>query len=104
MKVDASSTVRFARPSALPYRIVDGRAVIIQPASADRPPILATLNATGTLIWEWLDGQTTIAQVLERLAARYPTMSAGRRTSETLAFLQQLVDSGLVRSVAEEQP
>ena len=77
-------------------RTVDGCAVAISTAPAGGPPALLTFNATGTIIWDAVDGRTSVGEVLARLTARYPDAPEPQRRAETLALLEQLLSSGML--------
>ena len=91
-----TNAIILAKHPDVATRTVDGRAVAISTASSGQPPTLITFNETGTVIWDLLDGHTSVGRLLERLAAGYPSVPAGQRERETLAILEQLVSAGML--------
>ena len=86
-------------------RTVGGSALALSTAARGPNPVLMTFNKTGTLIWNLLDGRTDVGTVLARLAERYPHVPSDRRAAETCAFLERLIQAGLlVESRAQEFP
>lgn len=76
---------------------VDGRVVALQPLlAAGGQPLLGTLNATATAIWQLVDGRRTVAEILAALADRYPDAPAPQREAETLALVERLVAARLL--------
>ena len=99
----ADQTVLSQHPDVA-TRTVDGRAVAIRPPLPNEPPALFTFNETGTVIWDLVDGRTSISALLEHLATLYPEMPAERRKTETLALLEQLVKVGMLMVSQEMTP
>ena len=85
-------------------RTVDGHAIAIRSPRLHETPALVTFNETGTVIWDLLDGRTSVQVLLAQLAARYPETPADRRETETLALLEQLLAGGMVVSHHEVAP
>ncbi len=90
----------FAQHPDVACRTVDGRTVAIYSPH----PALLTFNETATMIWNLLDGRTSVQAILTRLAERYPMSPAEQREQEALAFLQQLVGAGMIIRQPERMP
>ena len=78
------------------YRTVGGHAVAVRPPTINQPATLLTLNETATAIWDLVDGATPLQVLLAHVAALYPEAPAERLEAETLAFVQQLLDAGVL--------
>ena len=87
---------------AVPFEVLeDGRVVLLRPKFVDkrmawlqrllpRPEFRVRLDATGSFIWESLDGQRTVADVCARVRERFGP-EAEPVEERTVAFLHQLV-------------
>ena len=79
-------------------RVIEGEVIIVPLVSGigDADDDLFSLNETGRDIWDRLDGQTTVAAILDTLAAEY---DAPRDTiaAETTALLSELLTRGMIR-------
>ena len=73
------------------WQEVEGEAVVID---LDTRKVLG-LNATASLIWTRMDGNTTVASLVETVAKTFdvPTPQAQQ---DVLTFLQQMASRGLV--------
>jgi len=64
-----------------------------------RMPVGATktfeLDAMGVLVWDAIDGRTSVQQIIRRLAKRY-NLSLREAEVSTLSFLNMLTRKGLV--------
>ena len=78
------------------YRVVDGRLVAIPAPAPNQRAMCALANDTGTLIWSLIESRSTVAEMLTRLAAWYPDLPPERLERETIAFVRQLAEAGLV--------
>jgi len=83
---------------SVPYRsrgimgsVVDGEAVLVLPEKGK----VKVLNEVGAYIWSKVDGENTVREISELLAAEY---EVGKPESEedTLAFLSDLEERGVV--------
>ena len=90
MEISESSMVaRTAEPVAVE---VDGELVMLDIESGN----YMGLSPVGTRIWELLEEPRSLATLTEALGAEYDVPSDVCRR-ETVAFLQQLAENGLVR-------
>ena len=76
------------------YEVVAGRAVLIDPAGVE----LITLNPVGTLVWQALDGdgEGDAATLTQRLLPEFEGVTAEQLERDIEAFLNELLDLGLV--------
>lgn len=89
-----SEQVDGARPrreSAAAWRIVDGEAVMVLPATGK----VHTLNAVGTRFWELIDGGRTLDEVAAQLAEEFDAPSE-RIATDCRAFAVELRERGLL--------
>ena len=80
------------RAPGVMYEVVDGRAVLVDPQGAE----LVTLNPTGTLIWEALDGPSDADAIASRLIADLEGVTEDELRADVEAFLADLRKQGLV--------
>jgi hypothetical protein len=82
------------RQSEVAWRLIDGEAVVITPVDST----MHSLNDTGTRIWEAIDGQRSLKQVANIVAAEFE-VDRGRAEKDTLWFVECLAKKGLVDKV-----
>lgn len=68
-------------------RVIDGEAVIILSDSAE----INVLNGVGSRIFELIDGETSLEQIVTTIVQEYNVNRADAE-SDTLAFVKELVD------------
>jgi hypothetical protein len=59
-----------------------------------------TLNEVGTLIWQLIDGQTAVSQIIEAITREYQ-VAADQAAQETFDFLTSLEAAGLIQPAPE---
>ena len=98
MSVIEATRILTQNPSAYTVEM-DGEAVILD-EEADR---LHVLNATATLVWQCLDGVSTIEEICvdlaEGLGVPYDQVLA-----DTLAVVDNMLAEGLARDVSQPLP
>ena len=99
-----ASQSRYVKHPDVACRTVDGLAVAVTMARADRIPALFSFNETGSVIWDLLDEQPSLQELLERLAARYPDVPSVEREADTLELLGRLIERGIVLVRLEATP
>jgi hypothetical protein len=77
-------------------RLFSGEAVIITPAEN----IVRMFNPVGSRIWELIDGQRTVGQIVDTLIDEYD-VAPERAQQTTLAFFAMLEEKQLVLWVGE---
>jgi hypothetical protein len=68
-------------------RVIDGEAVLILSDSAE----INVLNPVGSRIFELIDGETSLEQIVETIVQEYNVNRADAER-DTVAFVQELVD------------
>ncbi len=82
------------RQHEVAWRLIDGEAVVITPVDST----MHSLNDTGTRIWEAIDGQRSLKEVAQVLAAEFE-VDRDRAQKDTLWFVECLAKKGLVDKV-----
>ncbi len=95
-------TRSYAKDADLVTRNVVGETIIVPVKSnvGDLDSIY-TLNELGTMIWELIDGQKTVNQIVEEICIAYD-VSPEEARKDSLEFLESLEEAGLIRSRADE--
>jgi hypothetical protein len=73
------------------YRIYDGQATVVLPGRSE----VKVLNEIGSLIWERIDGERTVDQILQAVLETYETDSDQAR-HDMFSFLSSLQEHGMV--------
>ena len=84
------STVLSRNPEAA-FRIYDGQATVVLPGRSE----INVLNEIGSLIWERIDGEHTVGQILEAVLDAYDIDSEKARL-DMFDFLSSLREHGMV--------
>jgi len=84
------STVLTKNPEAA-YRIYDGQATVVLPGRSE----INVLNEIGSLIWDRIDGERTVGQILQAVLDAYEIDSEQARC-DMLDFLSSLQEHGMV--------
>ena len=83
----------YARPqNGVLTKLVSDEMVIIDMKKG----IYHGLNAVGVDIWQRLDGQHRLSQIVDQLAALYVEVDKDRIEADTLSLVQVLLDNELV--------
>lgn len=82
---------RLIKNPILAWREIEGETVIISPAES----IMHQLNATGSFIWNQIDGRRTAEEIAELLAREYE-VSLQTALADTRELLEQLAAKKLV--------
>lgn len=81
---------RLVHNSRVVYRVIDGEAVLVDPAIGK----VRVLNELGGRIWELIDGQRSLAEIVTLICQEYDAQP-DQVTSDVLAFLEELTRKGL---------
>ena len=57
-----------------------------------------TLNELGTMIWELINGQTTVSELVEAVRSEYD-VGVEEAEKDVVDFLRSLEDAGLIRPI-----
>ena len=74
------------------YEVIDGEAVVVDPEGRE----LITLNAVGTQIWEHLDGQREVTELVDELLGNFDGVSREEFEADVVAYLEELREAGLL--------
>ncbi|MDA2925608.1 PqqD family protein [Acidobacteria bacterium AH-259-L09] len=94
---------RFIQANGVVTRQIVGETVLVPVRSgAADLDFIYTSNETGTMIWECLDGQKNVGQIIETICRKYdvPPEEAAKDAGDFLAALEA---AGLVRPAQSEE-
>jgi len=74
-------------------RQIDDEAVLVHPLQGK----VRVLNAVGARVWELADGQRTVSEIAETVAAEYE-VELPRARADVLVFCTDLVEAGVLVS------
>jgi hypothetical protein len=86
----------FKRSAGCVSTILDGETVILDVVSG----IYSGLNEVGTVVWELLENQVTIAELREAILGSFD-VSSEECSEHLLFFLQELADNKLIEVTGE---
>jgi coenzyme PQQ biosynthesis protein PqqD len=89
--IDAGARPRLAPKARLRHDRLAGRTLLLYPERG------LALNETAAAILELCTGEATVAEIIERLVARYGDEKREALAAEVHAFLQSLRDRNLLR-------
>lgn len=87
----ADGVARPRREPTAAWRVVDGEAVMVLPATGK----VHTLNAVGTRFWELVDGEQTVAEIAVRMAEEFDA-PVEQIEQDCHAFVAELSERGLL--------
>jgi len=85
-------SLALARNPNAAYRVYDGKATIVLPEHA----AVHVLNEVGSFVWDRLDGQRTLATIVDEVAATYE-VSPDQAHQDVAAFVAALLEQKMVR-------
>jgi len=74
------------------FEVLDGRAVLVDPSGSE----LITLNPVGTLVWEALDEERNLDQVVDHLLPQFVGVERPELHADVSGFLRELEGLGLL--------
>ncbi len=80
----------------MPWREIDGRAVIVQP----RTGAVHELNAVGTFLWKQADGRRSLDELALAVSDTFEVEPASAR-ADAAEFFRSLADQGLLAAASE---
>ena len=88
---------RFTKEKDLVTRNIAGESIIV-PIKGHVGDLegLFTLNEVGAMIWQLIDGRTTVGQLTEAVRKEYDVQAA-EAEKDVADFLRSLEDAGLIR-------
>jgi hypothetical protein len=81
---------RLVHNSRVIYRVIDGEAVLVDPAIGK----VRVLNELGGRVWELLDGQRNLAEIIALICQEYEAQP-DEVERDVLTFLDELTRKGL---------
>jgi len=85
----------FAPARRVAFRRIGDQMVLVSPDEN----VMLTLNPTGSLVWEGLDGKKSVAQIAAALEQEF-AVSADQAQKDVISFLELMLDRALVEGVA----
>lgn len=73
------------------FRIIDGEAIVVLPERGE----VKVLNEVGSVIWELIDGSSSIDEISKKICKKYEVTEKTAR-SDVLSFLKQLTANGMI--------
>ncbi len=95
---EGTSCMRYTRSNQMTWDVTDDRAIILDASGAQ----LITLNAVGTILWEYLDEPRTSNELVEHLSDRFSEVSRDDIRVDVDDFLESLVDQRLLTPQRDE--
>jgi coenzyme PQQ biosynthesis protein PqqD len=80
------------RAAGVSYEVVDGQAVVIDPEGRE----LITLNEVGTQVWEQLDGERGVTEIVDALLGKFEGVSRDDFERDVRAFLDELREAEIL--------
>jgi len=82
-----------ARSKSVAARVLDGEMMIM----SARDSTLFTLNPVGTVIWQAADGQTPLAEIVEKKVCADFDVEPGEAMKDAEAFVTSLASHGIIQ-------
>lgn len=86
------STSEFRRSNDVVFEMAGKRAVLLNSTGLE----MITLNPTGTLVWQELTEPRRLDDLVSTLQVTHPDVEKTRLATDVVAFLEELIASGLV--------
>jgi len=86
------SPIYIARSVAVAARSLDGEMMIM----SAKDSTLFTLNPVGTVIWQSADGQTPLAEIVEKKICAQFTVDPEEATRDAKCFVNDLANHGIL--------
>ncbi len=80
------------RAAGVSYEVIDGEAVVIDPDGQE----LITLNGVGTLVWEHLDGERGVTELVDVLLPQLDGVSRDELDRDVRTYLDELRAAGII--------
>ena len=97
-KMDRPNTDRrFVRESHWVTREIASETIVVPIRShAGEVDAIYTLNELGTMIWQLIDGETSVRQIADEICTAY-NVAPERATADIVDFLQSLRAAGIIK-------
>jgi len=85
------------------FREIDGEPIIVPLAAGigDMEDALFSLNETGKVIWQRLDGERTLKRVVEELSAEFE-VSGKELENDVVGFVEELLKRGMLIEIPRD--
>lgn len=80
------------------FRRIGDQVVLVSPDEN----VMLTLNPTGSMVWEWLDGKKSVAEIAAALEQEF-VVSAKQAQKDVVGFLELMLERALVERVAADR-
>jgi hypothetical protein len=87
------SSVYIARATSIAARVLDGEMMIM----SARDSTLFTLNPVGTVIWQAADGQTPLAEIVEKKICPEFEVAPAEALQDAECFVSDLAGHGILQ-------
>ncbi|OGO23193.1 MAG: hypothetical protein A2144_11215 [Chloroflexi bacterium RBG_16_50_9] len=92
--MDSNNDMKIKRSDLAVWRVVDGEVVILLPEEA----ALHALTGCGTRVWELIEKETAISEIVERICAEYE-VEPQQANEDITEFVHKLAEMKLVDTV-----
>ena len=97
------SMKRFIKESDFVTRCIEGETIIV-PVKGNVGDLdsIYTLNEVGTLVWELIDGQNRVSQIVEAICSEYD-ITPEEAEKDVIELVASLNSAGLIRPSVDNQ-
>ena len=92
----SNHVIKVKRNDDAVWRVIDGDVVLLIPEEAT----LHALTGCGSRVWELVEGETTILDIVEQICDEYE-VEPGRARDEITQFIDKLIAMNLVEAIPE---
>jgi hypothetical protein len=92
--MDSNGLKKVKRNDEAVWRVIDGEVVVLIPQEQS----LHALTGCGSRIWELIEGETTVLEIIEQICAEYEVDSQKAR-EEIIEYVDKLVHKKLVKII-----
>ena len=89
--MDGNNGMKVKRNDEAVWRVIDGEVVVLLPQER----ALHALTGCGSRVWELIEGETTILEIVDRICAEYE-VEPQRAREEITEYVNKLADKKLV--------
>lgn len=92
----SSQARKIRRSDAAVWRVIDGDVVVLIPEETT----LLALTGCGSRVWELMEGETTLADIVDQICAEYE-VDPERARNEVTEFIHKLITMNLVEAISD---
>ena len=89
--MDGNNGMKVKRSDEAVWRVIDGEIVVLLPEER----VLHALTGCGSRVWELIEGETTISEIVQKICAEYE-VEPQRAREEVNEFVNKLADKKMV--------